>query len=142
MLNFLTRFFSFFISNFYTACYWLIGRLFGLLNNTQNKMENTFNMMMTVNFQPLHDNVLIELFEEAQQTAGGIFLPDTAREKPQQATVVAVGAGKVDANGTLQPLAVKVADKVFISKWGGNDVKFGGKDYKLVKESDILGIVL
>ncbi len=99
-------------------------------------------MMMTVNFQPLHDNVLIELFEEAQQTAGGIFLPDTAREKPQQATVVAVGAGKVDANGTLQPLAVKVADKVFISKWGGNDVKFGGKDYKLVKESDILGIVL
>jgi chaperonin GroES len=99
-------------------------------------------MSSTVTIQPLADRVVLEVIDETQQTAGGIFLPDTAREKPQQATVVAVGAGKADANGTLQPLAVKVADKVFISKWGGNDVKFSGKDYKLVKESDILGIVL
>jgi chaperonin GroES len=97
---------------------------------------------MTVNFQPLHDNVLIELVEDTQQTAGGIYLPDTAREKPQQATVIAIGAGKADTNGQIQPLAVKVGDKVFISKWGGNDVKFAGKEYKLVKESDILGIIL
>jgi chaperonin GroES len=93
-----------------------------------------------VNFQPLHDNVLVELVEASQQTAGGIFLPDSAREKPQEATVIAAGPGRKE-NGTLNPTAVKAGDRVFITKWGGNDVKIDGKEYKIMSEKDILGVL-
>lgn len=95
--------------------------------------------MMSVGLTPLEDRVILEVNEDTQQTAGGIFIPDSAKEKPQQATVVAVGPGKYE-QGHLVPLAVKAGQRVLFSKYAGNDVKVEGKEYKIVRQSDILAI--
>ena len=91
--------------------------------------------------QPLFDNVLIEPTDAEERTASGILLPDSAKEKPQTGKVVAVGSGKVGPKGDVHPMVVKVGDVVLYKKWGGNEVKLEGKEYTLVSQEDILGIV-
>ncbi len=92
-------------------------------------------------FRPLHDRVLIRRIEEENKTPGGIIIPDTAKEKPQQGEVVAVGPGARDESGKLQPLDVKVGDKVLFGKWSGSEVTLDGEELLIMKESDILGIL-
>lgn len=96
--------------------------------------------MMSIGIQPLEDRIVLEVSEETQQSAGGIFIPDSAKEKPQQATVVAVGEGKYES-GQLIPMAVSVGQQVLFSKYAGSDVKLNGKEYKIVRQSDLLAIV-
>lgn len=91
---------------------------------------------MSVNFKPLADRVLIEPTAAETTTASGIIIPDTAKEKPQEGTVVAVGPGKVD-----EPTTVKVGDKVLYGKYAGSELKLDGSDYLIVKESDLLGVI-
>ena len=98
-------------------------------------------MASTVNFVPLKDRVLLKRVDQEEKTPGGIIIPDTAKEKPVEGEVFAVGSGVRDEQGNLHPLEVKVGDKVLFSKWGGNEVKIDGCDYVIMKESDILGIL-
>ena len=91
--------------------------------------------------RPLHDRVLLERVESETKTAGGIILPDTAQEKPQEAVVVAVGTGYRAEDGKVTALDVKAGDRVMFAQWGGTEVKADGKDYLILKESDILAIV-
>ncbi|XVJ52190.1 MAG: co-chaperone GroES [Vampirovibrio sp.] len=97
-------------------------------------------MSSTVTIQPLSDRVVLELIDETQQSAGGIFIPDSAREKPQSAKVIAVGPGRTE-NGTLIAPTVQVGQTVLFTKYAGTDVKLGSQDYKIVSEKDILAIV-
>ena len=90
---------------------------------------------------PLGDRVLVKVISQEQKTAGGIILPDTAKEKPQIGEVVAVGKGKVNDDGTRQPVDVQVGDRVFFSKYGGTDIKIREEDYVLLSERDILATV-
>ena len=92
-------------------------------------------------FRPLHDRVLVRRIEEDQKTAGGIIIPDTAKEKPQQGEVVAVGSGARNDTGDITPLDVKKGDKILFGKWSGSEVKIDGEELLIMKESDILGIV-
>ena len=92
-------------------------------------------------FRPLGDRVLVRRVEEEEKTRGGIIIPDTAKEKPQEGEVIAVGPGARDENGKLQPLDVKVGDRILFGKWSGTEVKINGEDLLIMKESDILGIV-
>jgi chaperonin GroES len=92
-------------------------------------------------FRPLHDRVLLRRLESESKTAGGIIIPDTAKEKPAQAEVVAVGTGVRDEQGKLVPLAVSVGDTVLFSKWSGSEVTIDGEELLVVKESDIMGII-
>tara|TARA_Y100000389_G_scaffold204912_1_gene260733 strand:+ start:14812 stop:15102 length:291 start_codon:yes stop_codon:yes gene_type:complete len=92
------------------------------------------------NIKPLHNNVLVERLEAETKTAGGIIIPDTAKEKPSEGKVVAVGNGAKDENGKVIALDVKVGDKVLFAKWGGTEIKLEGKDLLIMKESDILAI--
>ena len=94
-----------------------------------------------MNFHPLHDRVAIKPMAHEEKTRGGIIIPDTAKEKPQQGEVVAVGKGNRDKNGNLVPLEVKVGDKVLYGKWGGTEVKINGEDLIIMKETDIMGII-
>ncbi|MBS0236161.1 MAG: co-chaperone GroES [Proteobacteria bacterium] len=91
--------------------------------------------------RPLHDRVLVERIESEHTTAGGIIIPDTAKEKPVQGKVVAVGQGHVDDSGKIRPLDVKAGDIVLFAKWGGTEVKIEGQEYLIMKESDILAIL-
>ena len=91
--------------------------------------------------RPLHDRVLLKRIEEHEQKVGGIIVPDSAKEKPQQAEVVAVGSGRILENGQREPLAVKAGDKVLVGKWSGTEVKLDGTEYLIVKEDEILGIL-
>jgi len=93
------------------------------------------------NVRPLHDRVLLKRADEGEQKVGGIIVPDTAKEKPQQAEVVAVGSGRILDNGSRQPLAVKTGDKVLVGKWSGTEVTIAGEEYLIVKEDEILGIL-
>jgi chaperonin GroES len=93
------------------------------------------------NVRPLRDRVMVKRIEEPEQKVGGIIVPDTAKEKPQQAEVVAVGSGRILENGQREPLAVKAGDKVLVGKWSGTDVKIDGTDYLILKEDEILGIL-
>jgi chaperonin GroES len=93
------------------------------------------------NITPLFDNVLIKPLKAENKTAGGIYLPDNAKEKPQIGEVMALGNGAVDENGKKIPMIVKVGQKVMFTKWGGNEVKVENEEWKLVKQSDILAIV-
>jgi len=95
----------------------------------------------TPNIKPLGDRVLVKSIEEAEQVKGGIIIPDSAKEKPQEAEVIALGTGKKDDNNKVLPFSVKVGDRVIISKYGGTEVKFDGEKYTLVREDDILGIL-
>lgn len=92
-------------------------------------------------FRPLHDRVLLRRLESETKTAGGIIIPDTAKEKPAQAEVIAVGTGARDESGKLVPLAVKEGDIVLFSKWSGSEVSIDGEELLVVKESDIMGVI-
>jgi chaperonin GroES len=92
-------------------------------------------------FRPLHDRVVVKRVESEQKTTGGIIIPDSAQEKPQQGEIVAVGPGGRDESGKLTPLDVKVGDKVLFGKWSGTEVKLDGVEYLIMKESDIMGVV-
>ena len=92
-------------------------------------------------FRPLHDRVLLKPLEAEEKTAGGIIIPDTAKEKPMQGEVVAVGPGARNEKGEIVPLEVKVGDRVLFGKWSGTEVKIGGDELLIVKESDIMGII-
>ena len=92
-------------------------------------------------FRPLHDRVVVQRTESEEKTAGGIIIPDTAKEKPMQGTVIAVGAGARDEQGKVHALDVKKGDTVLFGKWSGTEVKLDGTDYLIMKESDIMGIV-
>ncbi len=91
--------------------------------------------------KPLGDRVLIEIEPESEQTVGGIFIPDTAREKPQQGVVLAVGPGKMLESGKREEMGIKPGDRVLFAKYGGTDVRLGEKDLKILSERDILGIL-
>ena len=91
-------------------------------------------------FRPLHDRVLIKVLDSEEKTSGGIIIPDTAKEKPQEGEVVAVGPGATNEGGKLTPMDVKVGDIVLFGKWSGTEVKIDGKEYSIMKESDIMGI--
>jgi chaperonin GroES len=92
-------------------------------------------------FRPLHDRVVVERITADEKTAGGIIIPDTAKEKPQQGQIVAVGPGGRDENGKLIPIDVKPGDRVLFGKWSGTEVKIDGKEYLIMKESDIMGVL-
>src|SRR3954469_5821258 len=92
-------------------------------------------------FRPLHDRVVIRRVEAEEKTLGGIIIPDTAKEKPMEGEVVAVGPGARDESGKVQPLDVKVGDRVLFGKWSGTEVKLDGEDLLIMKESDILGVL-
>ena len=92
-------------------------------------------------FRPLHDRVVVEALEQEEKTAGGIIIPDTAKEKPMQGKVVAVGLGARGDNGEIAPPDVKAGDRVLYGKWSGTEVKVGGKDLLIMRESDIMGIL-
>ena len=91
-------------------------------------------------FRPLHDRVLIKVLEGEEKTAGGIIIPDTAKEKPQEGEIVAVGSGARTEDGKIIPMDVKVGDKVLFGKWSGTEVKIDGVEYSLMKEAYIMGI--
>ena len=92
-------------------------------------------------FRPLGDRVLVKRVEEEEKTKGGIIIPDTAKEKPQEGEVVAVGPGARDESGKIQPLDVKAGDRILFGKWSGTEVKIDGEDLLIMKESDVLGVV-
>ena len=93
-----------------------------------------------MNVRPLRDRVLVRRLDEGEQKVGGIIIPDTAKEKPQRAEVVAVGSGRILENGDRVPLTVKAGDTVLVGKWSGTDVKIDGTEYLIIKEDEILGI--
>jgi chaperonin GroES len=93
-------------------------------------------------FRPLHDRVVIERIDAEAKTTGGIIIPDTAQEKPQQGKVVAVGPGGRDDSGKLIPIDLKVGDRILFGKWSGTEVKIDGVEYLIVKESDIMGVLV
>ena len=92
-------------------------------------------------FRPLHDRVVVRRIEEDERTPGGIIIPDTAKEKPQQGEVIAVGPGARDEKGMVQPLDIKAGDRVLFGKWSGSEVKIDGEELLIMKESDILGVL-
>ena len=92
-------------------------------------------------FRPLHDRVLIKVLDSEEKTSGGIIIPDTAKEKPQEGEVVAVGPGVKNENGKVSPMDVKIGDIVLFGKWSGTEVKMNGEEYLIMKESDIMGII-
>ncbi len=92
-------------------------------------------------FRPLHDRVVVKRVAEEERTAGGIIIPDTAKEKPMQGDIIAVGPGARDESGKVQPLDVKAGDRVLFGKWSGTEVKIDGEDLLIMKESDIMGII-
>ena len=94
-----------------------------------------------MNLRPMQDRIIVKRVDEEAKTAGGIFIPDTAKEKPQQGEVVAVGKGKKTEDGKVLPLDVKVGDKVLFGKYAGTEIKLEGQDYLIMREDDILGVV-
>jgi chaperonin GroES len=92
-------------------------------------------------FRPLHDRVVVRRVESESKTAGGIIIPDTAKEKPQEGEIIAVGSGARDDHGKLVPLDVKSGDRILFGKWSGTEVKLNGEDLLIMKESDIMGII-
>ena len=94
-----------------------------------------------MSFRPLHDRVLVRRVEAEEKTAGGIIIPDSAKEKPAEAEIRVGGSGTSAKNGTTPPMAVKVGDRVLFGKWSGTEVKVGGEDLLIMKESDVLGVI-
>ncbi|MER8930951.1 co-chaperone GroES [Mesorhizobium sp. M0859] len=97
--------------------------------------------MAKSNFRPLHDRVVVRRVESESKTAGGIIIPDTAKEKPQEGEIIAVGSGARDEAGKLVPLDVEAGDRILFGKWSGTEVKLNGEDLLIMKESDIMGII-
>jgi chaperonin GroES len=104
-------------------------------------IESTEETMAKTKFRPLHDRVVVRRIEADTKTAGGIIIPDTAKEKPQQGEVVAVGPGGRDESGKLIPIDLKAGDKVLFGKWSGTEVKLDGEELLIMKESDIMGVI-
>src|SRR5438477_12772187 len=98
--------------------------------------------MAKTKFRPLHDRVVVRRIESDERTAGGIIIPDTAKEKPQEGEVIAVGPGGRDESGKLIPLDVKAGDRIIFGKWSGTEVKLDGEEYLIMKESDIMGVLV
>src|SRR4030088_3026244 len=96
---------------------------------------------MAVNIRPLHDRVILRRIEEGEQVRGGIIIPDSAKEKPQEGEVVAVGEGKYREDGTRQPLDVKAGDRVLFGKYSGSEIKPDGEDFLIMRKNEILGII-
>ncbi|MBE9607693.1 co-chaperone GroES [Acetobacteraceae bacterium H6797] len=94
-----------------------------------------------MSFRPLHDRVLVRRVTAEEKTSGGIIIPDTAKEKPQEGEIVAVGSGLVNDKGEVRPLDVKAGDRVLFGKWSGTEVKLGGEELLIMKESDIMGVL-
>ena len=94
-----------------------------------------------MSFRPLHDRIAIKPIQQEEKTSGGIIIPDTAKEKPMQGEVVAVGKGTKGENGVVHPLEVKVGDKVLYGKWAGTEVKIDGQELIIMKETDVMGII-
>ncbi len=94
-----------------------------------------------MNFRPLHDRVLVRRIEEDEKTVSGIIIPDTAKEKPMQGEILAIGPGARNDKGEVVPLDVKVGDKVLFGKWSGNEVKIDGEELAIMKESDVMGVL-
>jgi chaperonin GroES len=92
-------------------------------------------------FTPLHDRILVRRIEEGETLRGGIIIPDTAKEKPQEGEVIAVGKGKSNDEGKVFPLDVKAGDKILFGKWGGTEIKIDGEDFLIMKEDEVLGIL-
>ncbi len=97
--------------------------------------------MAQLNVRPLHDRILVRRMAEEEKTAGGIFIPDTAKEKPQRGEVVATGKGRVTEDGKTLPLEVKVGDKILFGKYSGTELKLDGKEYLMITETDVLGVL-
>lgn len=97
--------------------------------------------MSTIIFRPLHDRVVVRRIEAEAKTKGGIIIPDTAKEKPQEGEIVAVGTGVRDENGKIIPLDVKVGDRILFGKWSGTEVKLDGEDLLIMKEADVMGVI-
>jgi chaperonin GroES len=97
--------------------------------------------MASTNFRPLHDRVVVRRVESEEKTKGGIIIPDTAKEKPQEGEIVAVGSGARDESGKVVALDVKTGDRVLFGKWSGTEVKINGEDLLIMKEADIMGII-
>ena len=97
--------------------------------------------MASTNFRPLHDRVVVRRVESEAQTKGGIIIPDTAKEKPQEGEIVAVGSGARDESGKVVALDVKAGDRILFGKWSGTEVKIDGEDLLIMKEADIMGII-
>lgn len=95
-----------------------------------------------MNLKPLGDRVVVEHVEQEEKTAGGVFLPDTAKEKPQEGRVLAVGTGRVLDNGNTLPVSVKVGDRILYSKYSGSEIKLAGTEYLIISEKDVLAIVI
>jgi chaperonin GroES len=91
--------------------------------------------------RPLYDRILVKRLEEQGKTAGGLYIPDTAKEKPMEAVVVAVGNGKIQENGTLRKLEIKTGDKVLFTKYSGNDIKIDGVEHLILREDDVLAVI-
>ena len=96
---------------------------------------------MATKVRPLHDRLIVQLIEEGEQQVGGIIIPDTAKEKPQQGTVVAAGKGKVREDGTVQPMDVKAGDTVLFGKYSGSEIKLDGEEFMIMREDEILGVL-
>ncbi|WP_271894348.1 co-chaperone GroES [Candidatus Phyllobacterium onerii] len=92
-------------------------------------------------FRPLHDRILVRRIEADEKTAGGIIIPDTAKEKPQEGEVIATGPGGRDESGQLQPLDVKVGDRILFGKWSGTEIRLKGEDLLIIKEADVMGVI-
>ncbi len=97
--------------------------------------------MTNTNFRPLHDRVVVRRVEFEEKTKGGIIIPDTAKEKPQEGEIVAVGSGARDESGKVVPLDVKAGDRILFGKWSGTEVKIDGEDLLIMKEADIMGVI-
>jgi chaperonin GroES len=96
---------------------------------------------MAIKVRPLHDRIIVQRLEEEEQQVGGIIIPDTAKEKPQQGKIVAVGKGKVKEDGGIQPMDVKDGDTILFGKYSGQEIKLDGEDYLIMREDEVLGVV-
>ena len=96
---------------------------------------------MSLNFRPLHDRVVVRRLDQEEKSKGGIIIPDTAKEKPQEGEVIAVGPGARDEQGKIHALDVKVGDRILFGKWSGTEIKIDGEEYLVMKESDIVGVL-
>ena len=108
----------------------------------KHRSENVYGTTATaVKIRPLHDRVIVQRLEEGEQKVGGIIIPDTAKEKPQQGKVIAVGKGKVEKDGKVTPLDVKEGDTILFGKYSGQEIKMDGEEYLIMREEEILGVV-
>ena len=94
-----------------------------------------------MNVRPLHDRIIVERLEEEEQRVGGIIIPDSAKEKPQQGKVIAVGKGRIEKDGKVTPLDVKAGDKVLFGKYAGQEIKIDGNEYLIIREEEVLGVI-